>query len=480
MRLNRRDMAVAAASAVVTGLAATLWTTTRPPRDRRDVRAFGARGDGVQDDSPAIQNAIDSGTPELWFPPGTYRLGRSLRPASRQHWRGDGPTASVLVFGGSADQPPFNLLHGDHPLADFSLTSLGFHGGRPAQLVNGRDGQQGFALYLRGALERLSIRQCRFDHFGDGRAGGGGMILGPAPGTAVPGPADIVVEGCVFADNGNVPGLYISASDAGPGPSAGIRIHGNSFGGSVGSLKVQNAVYVLGGGPGRELRQVDISDNRFDLTAPVDAAIETNWIEGFSIAGNIVDIRSALPDSAAILIRDGSAKGVVGGNVISSDSDLDSLRGIALLNFQHPGRITDVVVAGNVVSGVAGAIAVDRGSSGVVVADNRLRGRDLPGGFGVRVVDAEAVRVSGNMISDSRHAVLLGHGDQPQSALRDVVVEHNHFLRCGGGGSAIVGALHPDGGLVAEAVEIRHNVVTAAAAGSPLLDPAWTMRLAQP
>lgn len=484
MRLTRRELGLAAAGTAAAGLVGAgvgaIWPSQESPDARADVRAFGARGDGVHDDAPAIQRAIDAGAPELRFPPGLYRLGRPLRPASGQHWRGDGATASVLVFGGAPEQPPFNLLHGDHPLHDFSLTGLGFRGGRPAQLVNARDGQQGFALYLRGALERVAIRQCRFDHFGDGRAGGGGIILGPVPGAAIAGPADIVVEGCAFADNGNVPGLYISASDAGPGPSAGVRVHGNSFGGSVGSMKVQNAIYVLGGGQGREIRQVDISGNRFHLTAPVDAAIETNWVEGFTIAGNVVDIQAALDNSSAILIRDGCAKGVVGGNVITSDSAVASLRGIALLNFQHPGNIRDVVVAGNVVSGIAGAIAIDRGSSGIVVADNRISGRDLPGAFGVRVVDAESVRISGNMISDSRHAVLLGHGDQPRSALRDVVVERNHFIRCGGDGAALVAALHPDSGLIAEAVDIRDNTVAAPAAGSPLVDVAWATRLARP
>lgn len=53
-------------------------TTTKPPTTTTlgqiaDVRAFGAKGDGVTDDRAAIQRAVDSGLP-VYVPSGTYRL----------------------------------------------------------------------------------------------------------------------------------------------------------------------------------------------------------------------------------------------------------------------------------------------------------------------------------------------------------------------------------------------------------------------
>src|ERR1051325_152154 len=46
-----------------------------------DVKQFGAVGDGVTDDRPAIQNAMNAalqaGVPAVYFGPGTYYLGSS-------------------------------------------------------------------------------------------------------------------------------------------------------------------------------------------------------------------------------------------------------------------------------------------------------------------------------------------------------------------------------------------------------------------
>jgi len=62
-----------------------------PARERQGAQAFGTVGDGIADDSAALQRALDatfapgSRTPFLVIPPGTYRLTRPLRIDLREN-----------------------------------------------------------------------------------------------------------------------------------------------------------------------------------------------------------------------------------------------------------------------------------------------------------------------------------------------------------------------------------------------------------
>lgn len=479
MRLTRRETAIAAFSACAAALGGGLIVrlATRPPRDASNVRSFGAVGDGKHDDAPALQRAIDAGTDVLHFPAGVYRLGSPLRPRSGQTWTGDGATRTRLAFGGSPKHPPFNLLHDTAAnLSQFEIHDIGFLGGRGRQLIPSADGQKGFAIYLRGAIRDLSLIRCRFEHFGDGRGGGGGVVLGAVPGQASQGIRAITVEDCVFTDNGNVPGLYIGSGDRPDGDCDGIRIRGNSFAGSVGSTKFQNAVYILGGGPQATIRHVDISHNRFDVSTPIDAAIEINWVDSFAIAGNTMHFQATVPGSTAILIRDGCVHGTVSANVVTSDTIRDDLHGILALNFTHPGRVSDIVISDNVLSGVSAAIAADRGSEGIVISGNRITGTGTSGSFGIRVVDASDVLISANTIDLAKRAVVLGRGDLPPSGLRNVVVEHNVFRRCGGGDQALISTTGPAVDPIADALIFRGNIALDNAGNGPLLAPALAVR----
>jgi hypothetical protein len=64
-----------------------------------NVRAYGARGNGVADDSVAIQTAIDESEGIVWFPPGTYNVsGLRIPKASTTRIVGAG-RSSVLRAG---------------------------------------------------------------------------------------------------------------------------------------------------------------------------------------------------------------------------------------------------------------------------------------------------------------------------------------------------------------------------------------------
>ncbi|MBA3705443.1 MAG: T9SS type A sorting domain-containing protein [Bacteroidetes bacterium] len=84
---------------------------------------FGAKGDGVTDDAPAIQNALDalkamnSNTwAVLYFPAGTYRINSTLKTLRSAHTDylgitiiGEDPATTILSWNGPSEQNMFSL-----------------------------------------------------------------------------------------------------------------------------------------------------------------------------------------------------------------------------------------------------------------------------------------------------------------------------------------------------------------------------------
>lgn len=82
---------------------ASAATEEEPAHDTRlNVRSYGAAGDGESDDSAACQRAINecvaSGGGSIYFPPGKYRITRSLTVASaaRMDFVGEGTSSRLL------------------------------------------------------------------------------------------------------------------------------------------------------------------------------------------------------------------------------------------------------------------------------------------------------------------------------------------------------------------------------------------------
>lgn len=110
----RRTWAAVVASAALVGSAActstateTTWAsgdvvpvnTTVPPAGI-DVRQFGARGDGVADDTVALQQALDAALStndhSVHIPAGTYLISAPLRYGDGLTLTGDGPSATMI------------------------------------------------------------------------------------------------------------------------------------------------------------------------------------------------------------------------------------------------------------------------------------------------------------------------------------------------------------------------------------------------
>ena len=81
------------------GTGAVQTTVQTKLRESVSVKDFGAVGDGVTDDTAAIQAALDSGAIRVLIPKGTYILSDQLNPATSQIIDGYGATLKWTKFG---------------------------------------------------------------------------------------------------------------------------------------------------------------------------------------------------------------------------------------------------------------------------------------------------------------------------------------------------------------------------------------------
>lgn len=92
---SRRLLLGLGAGAALASLPMTARAQSKPlPRQMLSAAAFGARGDGIADDTAALQSALDAafgagGQVFLEIPPGTYKVTRTLRIAPVEGDRGD-------------------------------------------------------------------------------------------------------------------------------------------------------------------------------------------------------------------------------------------------------------------------------------------------------------------------------------------------------------------------------------------------------
>jgi hypothetical protein len=111
-----KQTTLAAMPYVPTGTGAVTTTVQAKLREMVSVKDFGAVGDGVTDDTAAIQAAIDfvySGTVQggtLFFPKGTYKVTASIYQKPRVSFLGEGSRQSIVAWGGVSAPLSYNAV----------------------------------------------------------------------------------------------------------------------------------------------------------------------------------------------------------------------------------------------------------------------------------------------------------------------------------------------------------------------------------
>lgn len=182
-------------SPILPALAATY---APPARQRgstvRNVRDYGAYGDGSHDDTTGIQRAIDSlpssgGT--VYVPAGTYLVDatRTIRLRSYMHLKLD-PGAKLLARANSADR--YYVVNA-YKVHDVEISGGQIMGERDRHL--GTTGQWGHCVGVRGC-QRVTVRDIRLS-----KGWGDGLSVGAANSTTTVLSEDVAVANIVSTGN---------------------------------------------------------------------------------------------------------------------------------------------------------------------------------------------------------------------------------------------------------------------------------------
>lgn len=149
------------------GTGAVATTVQSKLRESASVKDFGAIGDGVTDDTAAIQAALDSGALQIYFPQGTYLFKNLTIPNVRITLFGDGHWRTALqcsnptstTYGIASAAYVNNATSGNEPvtireltvngnnLVDYPLVIYGYYSElRNSRVVNAKAG--GYALRI--------------------------------------------------------------------------------------------------------------------------------------------------------------------------------------------------------------------------------------------------------------------------------------------------------------------------------------------
>lgn len=337
-----------------------------------DVKMFNAKGDGVTDDTAAVNAAETAGNP--FFPPGTYIVDGVLADTANRTWRGSGPASILKLKTGAV-----NTRAVDVTASDVSFEGLAFD---PNNITNGT------GVYVNG-VSRISVQHCKFVS----PKSGGVHIAGAA--------TDIRISSNVFSGAGY--GILTNSASA----CSDIAIVGNVFrGGATGDAIEINT-------PTNGATDILIANNVIsDYTA-------TGGNDGFGIGcafvRRVVISENIITGSGVqgIHIEDGSEDVAITSNKVSACGG----EGIALISSNAARLIRRININNNIVQSCGSA----SGEGGIVLsgtqaafsllfANNKVRecGRAAAATFyGIQAYSND-VQVIGNEVTNTKGTATAG------------------------------------------------------------------------
>jgi parallel beta-helix repeat protein len=418
------------------------------------ARNFGAKGDGVNDDTQALQHAVDMGDGVLELGKGTFRITRPIILDMTKHGylgvRGDHGTATIRMDGPG----PALKIVGDHQgtATPGSFKPSTWAGERMPiitgiEILGNHDEADGIQLFrtVQTTIQAVLIRKCRYGiHLVERNRN---LLVSAAH-----------VYDChdtgIFFDDCNLHQVIITGSHISYCKRAGIRqlngdvhniqITGNDIEYNSGAEGTSGEIVLEA--PEAIISEYTISGNTIQATRLATGAnvliigkedILPAHVRLINITGNVLGSRQesiAISHASKVCITgntiysgdksniriDNCQNVVIGSNVIGTRPTtykVVSLDGVII------NRSKSCAITGNVLTdcGTPGAVTIVN-SSDIGVSSNQIENAQHTG---VLVVDSTRCRLSDNSIVDSRDAKQMDFAIRVTEKSRSILVQNN-------------------------------------------------------
>jgi len=409
------------------GTGAMLGISRDKPQEFVSVMVYGAKGDGVTADAPAIQKALDA-TLNVYFPAGTYSVSGSLTLRQGHKLVGAG-MMSVTLRQDSKVTPSAGILYANSGKANSKLTGISVSDitldGRVA--VAGFDEHQHLASF--NGVDGLTIERVRFlGYRGDGLYLGSGINGGEERHNT-----NIIIRESLFdgvnKDNRN--GISIIDGD-------GVSIEKNVFVNSTrkdmpGPIDVEPDAHIF-----HVVRNISIAGNSFSNTG--------------GTAGNICFYLisatfSTPPKNFSVLnnkLSDSTSNGIfvaINSTVYSDPMNLQIIGNTGVTNraFHMRGNVNGFSIIGNDFKNKLPSLLGEKDSDNArngVVSRNNLTGNGSSSA--IQTMSGSNLTFSNNAFSGYANSALqMGSAN---STLNNVAVIGNSFTAITGTGYSVYNA----------------------------------------
>jgi hypothetical protein len=175
--MDRSDALKSFAAMVAAGALSPPVTAPQQRQSRTppmaDVREFGASANGVADDTAAIQAAHDAGQGILFFPPGTYRITRTLNLTRTTILQGSGASMNFRPF---LPYRPVSTLLWDGPPGGTMLAITRVNGGGIRDIALDGNGRAATAIRAQG-IQQAGWQNLSIDRTTAGAATDAAIVL---------------------------------------------------------------------------------------------------------------------------------------------------------------------------------------------------------------------------------------------------------------------------------------------------------------